>query len=67
MERRSFESVLSISVRTHINKSLAFHKLKFKIPYDMNLELRGRDSLECKTKKEGDLLKKGFTTELLRK
>ena len=58
VERRSYDNILSIAIRTHINKSLEFQNLKFKIPCDMNFELGGQDSLECKTKKEGDLLKK---------
>ena len=42
MERRSSENILSIAVRTHINKSPEFQNLKLKIPYDMNFELGGR-------------------------
>ena len=58
MECRSSKNVLSIVVSTYINKSLEFQNLKFKIRRDVNFEFEGQDSLERKTKKEGDLLKK---------
>ena len=60
MERRSFENVLSIAVRTHINKNPEFQNLKFKILCDVNFELGGQNRSDCRTKKEGDLLKKGL-------
>ena len=34
MEHISSENVLLIAVRNHINKSLEFQNLKFKIPYE---------------------------------
>ena len=52
MERRSSENVLSIAVLTHINKSLEFQNLKFKIPCDMNFELGGRIVRNAEPKKK---------------
>ena len=54
---RSCTNVASTTLVEKLNFP-EFQNLKFKIPCDMNFELGGQDSIECRTKKEDDLLKK---------